>query len=685
MYLMLFVVPGLTTSLVMSLMWNRELHVLRDENELQGVLSDPQLQPLTPASFRALKSTSTKYRPLLYKKDIRLLVLHPADNRDNDIHFHLKYVSLESPHPKFEALSYAWGDPTPMRTIYESNEPVTVRQNLFLALRHLRYSDDYRVLWIDTLCIDQSDFEERSQQVRLMGDVFSEADRVVVWLGEATADIRAAFWNIAAIHSIFRRQTKVEKQQSLWFRGESKHVLRRTVNGSFLGNIDWEPIRNLLQRSWFHRLWVVQEVANAKRAVVVCGDAEIPWSLLSGALRYLTDNNLTSKFLDRQCDYACVYVTAMETLRRQRVREPLFNVVLAGSYGGCSDPRDKIFAVMSIAEGKDIFDWEISFDYSLSHFELFKRFAIWDIIRCDSLRSLSCATPSASDLRLPSRLPSWAPDWTQLRNTNLFIRWKDSTGFEAAGATKKEVWFTHNKTMLHAKGAIVDNIQTIGSVPQFIRSTSLFEVDENVVQQLISTNEWLRECWSIAAADKPMTAQRFDAFWRTMTCNLTHNGRPAPRAYSKYFRRYMAFMREAPSMLHRHLQDERPIVPCRSGFRASLVELFSVSSVIKSRSVNFHKWFNKSFETNSLVEASLTMWASCRRFCRTEDGRLAQVPQHAAAGDSICVLHGSDVPYVLRLQEDGTFVVIGECYVHRIMHGEALELPSYEPEIFRIQ
>lgn len=649
----------------------------------------------------ASKPINSQYRKLLDKNDIRILVLHPGQF-DDEVRVDMEHISLGQRHPKYEALSYAWGNRTTTKVIHNLDKTIPVTANLHSALQHLRYENRSRKLWIDALCIDQNDIDERNQQVRLMGDVFLEAERVVVWLGEKSADTAKSFSSLKVLHANYCLYNNREGEyfsHILWSKDSTDRVLQRSIALSAVGrvivsnlhDVDWNSIQSLLHRAWFHRLWVIQEVSHAKRAVVICGDATVPWSTLSRALSYLVDHDLTSKYLDRYCTHACNNVVSMEKMRNQKTRDPLFAVILANAYGGCSDSRDKIFAMMSISDGRDIFDWEISFDYGLSTSELFKRFAIWDIIRNGSLRSLSCATTGLRDFRLPPLLPSWVPDWNRLPDKNLLVRSNATSKFSASLKTESDVWFTHNKERMHVRGAIVDHIHTIGSVPYFIKSTSVFEIDESVIRQLVSMNEWFRECWDIAKAGQPMTTATYEAFWRTMLCGLTGSGHPAPKSYSGYFRQYLKFMRQAPDVFEKLVNDPDPVLPTRlSAFTklADRIGFFSSSledSYTQIYSREFHQWFNEHAKTNSLIEKSLQTWATRKRFCRTEGGRLARVPEKAAVGDSICILHGSEVPYVLRLQEDGTFTVVGECYAHGIMHGEALEHPSYQPEIFTLR
>ncbi|KAJ4288952.1 hypothetical protein N0V90_011294 [Kalmusia sp. IMI 367209] len=335
-----------------------------------------------------LKRNDSCYRKLLDRTDIRFLILHPGQF-DDEINFDMKHISLSASHLKYEALSYAWGNEVASHPIYISDTKVLVTSNLHSALRYLRFEEHSRRLWIDALCIDQNDIEERRQQVRLMGDVFSEADRVIIWLGEQSPETTKIFSLMNSLHQdqwlsstewLFQRDTM--GREDFWSRDLANRSLRRSISPHLtnLHIIDWNSIQSFLQRPWFHRLWVVQEVSHAKRVVVVCGDSTIPWSTLSSGFSYLEDQGLTSKHLEEDCALACKNNINMERIRSQKLCDPLFTVVLTNTYGKCSDPRDKIFAMMSISDGQDILDWEISFDYSLTTAELFKRFAIWDII-----------------------------------------------------------------------------------------------------------------------------------------------------------------------------------------------------------------------------------------------------------------------------------------------------------------
>ncbi|KAH7123335.1 heterokaryon incompatibility protein-domain-containing protein [Dactylonectria estremocensis] len=123
------------------------------------------------------------------KPCIRLLELLQAKNIDDQIECHLDVVELGEHPPPYEALSYCWGDKKQLREISCNGEPFQATENLFLALAHLRNDNTDRVLWIDAICINQTNLKERKSQVLVMGKIYSEATKVVIWLGsDPTSD-----------------------------------------------------------------------------------------------------------------------------------------------------------------------------------------------------------------------------------------------------------------------------------------------------------------------------------------------------------------------------------------------------------------------------------------------------------------------------------------------------------------
>jgi hypothetical protein len=115
--------------------------------------------------------------------EIRVLILQPGVGVDR-LQCTLETYQLDNC-KEFEALSYAWGDPKLVEPIILNGSRTMITHNLSVALRHLRYTQSCRVLWIDAVCINQKDIDERNHQVFMMNRVYSVAKQVLVWLGEA--------------------------------------------------------------------------------------------------------------------------------------------------------------------------------------------------------------------------------------------------------------------------------------------------------------------------------------------------------------------------------------------------------------------------------------------------------------------------------------------------------------------
>ena len=166
--------------------------------------------------------------------NIRLLRLLPNEDEATPLHCELCNYSLRRLSPRthlYEALSYVWGDPDKTLPIFVDKNRFQVTINLHAALSRLRDHSFERIIWVDAICIDQSNKEERKQQVQLMAKIYSNAHRVIVWFGEQTVEIQGALevMQLAANEELTERSKKEIKQQAML---------------------------NLLQNPWFQRIWV---------------------------------------------------------------------------------------------------------------------------------------------------------------------------------------------------------------------------------------------------------------------------------------------------------------------------------------------------------------------------------------------------------------------------------------------
>ncbi|XEV01544.1 hypothetical protein FSHL1_006831 [Fusarium sambucinum] len=197
-----------------------------------------------------MASTRHVYSALTNSKNIRLLRLSPSTSFSDRIEGYLFEYTLSRSGKNahlYEALSYTWGAPDRGHSIWIEGNELLITANCHAALSQLRDDLLDRIVWIDAICIDQKNKDERGTQVQLMAEIYCKARQVIVWLGEATPETECALEHI---------RTAAEESE-----------------GSALP--ECQAVVALLQRPWFRRIWVLQEVAAARHVIVACGATQI--------------------------------------------------------------------------------------------------------------------------------------------------------------------------------------------------------------------------------------------------------------------------------------------------------------------------------------------------------------------------------------------------------------------------
>ncbi|KAF5566803.1 het-domain-containing protein [Fusarium napiforme] len=229
----------------------------------------------------------------------------------------------------YEALSYTWGTSENKKSISIDDQELLITANCHSALVQLRDSFIERVLWVDAICIDQSNTSEREKQVRIMAEVYCKARQVIVWLGEATSDSDLAMQKISEVAE--GHDTPAEQD-----------------------NIIPESIAALLQRPWFRRVWILQEVAAAQHVLLVCGTKQIDgYAFCLGLAPYMD-----------ACE-GFEFVSSVEYLIRGSIFRPKYSKTDSGlialgirSLGELMDmyytheatePLDKVFALLGMS------------------------------------------------------------------------------------------------------------------------------------------------------------------------------------------------------------------------------------------------------------------------------------------------------------------------------------------------
>ncbi|KAK7962961.1 heterokaryon incompatibility 6 OR allele [Apiospora aurea] len=299
------------------------------------------------------------YEPLTAPDAFRLLVLEPGVPEDA-----LCCRILHTTHSRnldYEALSYTWGSPAtgdePAPTCLIDGKAMPIRRNLYDALRHLRWRDYERVLWIDALCIDQSNVAERNHQVGRMRDIYSNAETVRVWLGLASKTSSIAMSWIDELAS--RRH-----RNSLGVPGRLSDYTPESCRRSQTRR--WKALLNLLERPYWRRVWIVQEIVLAEKLRLQCGEDESRWE---GLVHLLEPRGRKRVFEPRASRDAIGLIrdglpARIQSLRRvHELRGCRLQEVLEATRGSLyTDPRDRVYGLLGIAD--DVGDGRFEVDYS---------------------------------------------------------------------------------------------------------------------------------------------------------------------------------------------------------------------------------------------------------------------------------------------------------------------------------
>ena len=233
------------------------------------------------------------YPPLAHgsrQRNIRLLRL---ESRDDRLTLSLFSASLEDK-PYYEAISYTWGNANKRKEIRCGDQWVTVSENLYDALRHLRCADRIRTLWVDGICIDQGNTSEKSAQIRIMPDICETAQAVLVWIGKADDQTQQAFSEARRLVAAQRDSNTKSASLTLPSDGDNPQSSANPIS---------KVLPSIFRREWFKRIWVIREVSVCRRVTVVCGSFHLDWDDLMAGLFTVA---VPGRFVDgwRKASYA---------------------------------------------------------------------------------------------------------------------------------------------------------------------------------------------------------------------------------------------------------------------------------------------------------------------------------------------------------------------------------------------
>ncbi|KAH7312921.1 heterokaryon incompatibility protein-domain-containing protein [Rhexocercosporidium sp. MPI-PUGE-AT-0058] len=588
--------------------------------------SPADIETTCSQEFSASVTSRTKYKftPLNEaNSEIRLLQLLPS-SISMEIRASLTITRLTNDYvPDYEALSYVWGSPEDLTEIFigtEGSQTLSVTQNLAEALPYLRCSKKQRTLWIDAACVNQRDLKERSSQVKRMADIYSKARKVLVWLGKESQD------SALGLECVRTLSAKIELDHA------TTAMIPLSDEPSWT---DWKSklpfdaeqstaVARLCNRDWFKRLWIWQEVRCAKNVEIICGTDSISWR----------DVQVLGFCCLRKSWHDSFYHT-MSRLHRRLIfslcgvlqSNSFFALVDQTKYSLCSDPRDRIFALISMATERDI---RVESDYEKTVPEVYTTF-VMDYIKHHE--DLNVLTKVGSRKVSEKSLPSWVPDFSVPQVTSPLNK------THASGFSTSQFGFG-NEMSLEVEGTVVSTI--ISNEPCRLDSAGEFTSDDMRAElsRMVRTMQ-----------------QRGDVEW-----NLQQVHNLCQALFSGDFAdNYFPSLTKADIVTASQLED---IVQSFLMLASDTSETQATLTVAES-----------------LVVDSISHYLLDRSILVSSTGSISLGPQAAQKGDVTAVLLGCDSPMILRPVGLGKHLVVGEAFCDGIMYGESILGPF--PEGFR--
>ncbi|CAO2649819.1 Nn.00g011110.m01.CDS01 [Neocucurbitaria sp. VM-36] len=648
------------------------------------------------------------YKPLSdSKEEIRILQIQLSPEIDSLLECSFEIVPLDEA-PAYAALSYVWGDGNTTETIVVNGVQKSVTVNLVAALRQLRAFKSNRpqdttsqspdpehhsidgkneetdangdgtecfpqYLWIDAICINQKDGQERSSQVELMGSIYSKAAMVLSWLGpERNGSTNA----MAAVRLAARDSPHLSEISEVgnWLRSYPKIFGKPDI---------WDALNCIWCREYWERTWIIKETVLNSNVRVICGSESLDFDALrdwnSSALAIRATNS--TDIPDLRC---CWPLTAMMGLR-EYWRDTSYHANGLGFYPLCkardmkaTDQRDKVFGLIGLAK------FAVKPDYSGPISDVYLETAI-QYLHNEGLEG--CLDEAGTARRAIEELPSWVPDWTT-QNTPILSRsrWQ---GLQK-GRVEEQIFHIDSRSprtliVLGFPLAIVDDL---GPDPENFEThsypdiMSYWQFTQRVIQrfsdQRVSSKlPLLQAIVRLAFVDRNILGT---------ASNLTYPKLVVPS--QDYVRLASTFLKVLCCN-----SEYSPTEP-RQAWLKNLARLHI--STDGSFGASFHKTFLGEENSAHVWESEEDAYAAindgdCARVSdwlrddlqnykqfMTNKGFLGLGRRGTACLDKLFILKGCKAPVILR-QLDTYYELIGTAHVAGIMNNELFEKPDSTP------
>lgn len=642
---------------------------------------------------------------------IRLLRLKRRSLLSGVINTELVSLPFQQADFQFEALSYAWGDPEPQRPILVNGHRFDVGPNLHSMLHARSMMFRERLVWVDAICINQNDNDEKSVQITLMKGIYQKAKRTVAWLGDpfdaplAVMTIR----RIVGTWEMFDQSPQEVFTTHLW-------KTRRP---------EWQALSRLIRNQYFSRLWVFQEVMLGNDFQFYVGGHYLSFEYLNKALSAF---NRGGENISNLLHGRILFEPGAGGLRWNDKGVPgtftgirsYWSVVILRRYHGTAftlplgyllsmsaailnakNPRDKVYGLLGVADGPAASEMRAKVNYNKSPEEIFKEVAVLLLQRAKDLNQPAedaALLLSHAGIGFGGRsksLPSWVPDWNSESSMRRILNMLEPSRTEIEEKYKRtterlKVKFGDPEKRNYSAGGknyfvpVIDQQRWTLTVDA-AQVDTLGQIGDHFSHDFDTSNlvSWFLRAETICESNKihiPDGQDKKEALWRTLIADWADLEHPAPAEYADWF--------DIWKNLYVHKMEVKDLaekLEMSGGYSGSGSETRHSVSLVAAIS-----------QLGSKYTTGLTAACRNRRFCVTHGGQLTLAPPESREGDVVCVIRGLQTPFIVRpvgqktIEEintnsasaevpkerqsclGGEYHLVGECYVHGIMDGEAM-------------
>ncbi|KAM0418956.1 hypothetical protein ACHAPT_012114 [Fusarium lateritium] len=647
--------------------------------------------------------------------------------------------------PTYYALSYTWGPPRANAPgfvqsddwpILLNGEPFCVPTNLYDALLHICEYCPRKPIWIDALCINQSNMPERQLQVSAMNRIYSGASTVLIWLGKPFPQLQLG---LEVADRIGERAT-LETKRIIWNQRydvcTNLDAMERTYGLTPFTSAEAEALITLFESHWFARVWVIQEVALAKEVGVFYGDGILPFNKIGATAGFLhlsclaiaISHEATRARGNSDVDPMDGFIYQAERIHILREwcigerstwldvlplidftagiedEHPINSPERGGTAGlillklllwtigfRATDQRDIVYGLWGIlqhmanAQGVDMPSY-LRPNYDITAAELLQTVASEILKTSDTLMLLTLV--KGPSRRVTEGLPSWCPDFSPIMDSHPLCgtKFKSVAHVNAGGYMKamlEQPLLGVEGAALHLKGVSLGTVELIGEPFEEVRVAKI--------------EGWIKIMSCMDQVYLPTGQSSVEAFWRTLIHDQDLTSRPAKLPQPDNFRDTILIIMlrrlqkvfkvsgtEAVTALLGSWGDIDKVAERCPGeiYGTSYLKSYCIWAGLLPETESQHPppsegvaaWTQARYAGMAVFELLLGGTLFFRRIALISGGHLAHASDSVSAKDEVWIVSGCPSPLVLRKFGEGKdqYSLISEAYVHGVMNGEAI-------------